>query len=369
MPDKSQSLSVRDLNRALLARQMLLHRVKVPAFEAIEKLIGMQAQLPNSPYVGLWSRLDDFRHAELTQLYEERRVVRLAMMRSTIHLVTDDDCLALRPLLQPAVERSFNPGFWRHLASIERGELEAEGRRLVNAQPATFSELGRRLQARWPDHEADVMARAIRTRVPLVQVPPRGMWAKSSPAAHTTAEQWLGKSLSTETTTTQLMRRYLAAFGPASVMDAQAWSGLTRLRELFESMRPSLAVFRDDENRELFDLHDAPRPGGDVQAPVRFLPEFDNVLLAHRDRSRIISERYRSRVYPANGMIQPTVLVDGFVEGKWKVVSDGKKATLHVDAFRRFSKTEKQNVREEGSALLGFIAENAKARDIRISGP
>jgi hypothetical protein len=369
--DKAQSdevLSVRDLNRALLSRQMLLRRQKMSASMAIEKLVGMQAQLPNSPYVGLWSRLTGFHQSELAALYNERKVVRLAMMRSTIHLVTDTDCLSLRPVVQPAIDRSLRGAHGRHLADIDTAELEKAGREIVNAKPSTFSDLGKQLGDRWPDRHPDIMRNAIRAIVPLVQVTPRGVWGKTGQAAHTTAEHWLGQSLRDDGTAATLVMRYLGAFGPASVIDAQAWSGLTRLGSVFEELRPRLRLFRDEKKRELFDLQKAPRPGGNVDAPVRFLPEFDNVLLAYKDRSRIIADKYRPLVYPTNGMIQPTVLVDGLVEAKWKVAFTSGKSTLYVESFRRLSKQERQAIEDEGERLLEFVAPEAKTRDIRVSG-
>jgi hypothetical protein len=367
-PLKSDVFSARDLNRALLSRQMLMQRGKMPAAKAIEKLVGMQAQLPNSPYVGLWSRLVGFHQSELGDLYEKRRVVRLAMMRSTIHLVTDSDCLALRPVVQPAIDRSLKGAHGRHLADIDTEELTQAGRDIVNSSPATFSDLGKELNIRWPDRHPDIMRNAIRALVPLVQVTPRGIWGKTGPAAHTTVENWLGQSLASDGTVAGLVMRYLAAFGPASVIDAQAWSGLTRLGSVFEDLRPRLLSFRDEKNRELFDLPNAPRPAGDLDVPVRFLPEFDNVLLAYKDRSRIIADKYRPLVYPTNGMIQPTVLVDGFVEAKWKVRVTAPRATLYVESFRRLSKTERQAIKDEGALLLNFLAPETKARDIRVSG-
>jgi hypothetical protein len=212
------------------------------------------------------------------------------------------------------------------------------------------------------------MRNAIRALVPLVQITPRGIWGQSGPAAHTSAEQWLGQSLGANGTAENLVMRYLAAFGPASVIDAQAWSGLTRLGSVMESLRPRLVTFRDENDRELFDLPDAPRPGGDIEAPVRFLPEFDNVLLAYKDRSRIIADKYRARVYPNNGMIQPTVLVDGFVQGQWKIDVTSSTATLNVEQFRRMSRSERNEIKEEGMRLLEFVSPKTKARDVRVSG-
>jgi Uncharacterized protein conserved in bacteria len=368
-PAAQKVLSTRDLNRALLARQMLLKRKKLSAAGAIEHLVGMQSQLPNSPYVGLWSRLVGFRKSELIDLYNKREVVRLAMMRSTIHLVTSRDCLSLRPVVQPVIERSLRGGYAKFLNDSDHPEIEAAGRALVEASPATFSELSRRLGQRWPERHPEAMSHVIRTRIPLVQVTPRGIWGATTNASHTSAESWLGHQLNDRSTVTELVNRYLAAFGPASVIDAQSWSGLTRLAMVFEEMRASLVTFRDENGRELFDLPAAPRPRGNTRVPIRFLPEFDNVLLAYKNRSRIIADKYRARVYPNNGMIQPTVLVDGFVEGKWKISATPTKSTLSIEAFRRFTKDEKSEIQAEGELLLEFVAENTKARDIKLSGP
>lgn len=310
-----------------------------------------------------------FDQSELADLYRARKVVRIAMMRSTIHLVSAADCLALRPILQPVLERGFTGGFSRFLSADDHDEIEAAGRAFVEEQPATFSEIGGRLNEKWPDRHGEAMAHAIRTRVPLVQVTPRGIWGETSRASHTSAEHWLGQPLNNESSVAKLVIRYLTAFGPATIMDAQSWSGLSRLGAVFETLRDGLVVFHDDNGRELFDVPDAPRPRSSSTAPVRFLPEFDNVLLAYKDRRRIIADAYKSRVYPNNGMIQPTILVDGFVEGKWKIVANEKRATLSIEAFRRMTKSEVASIEEEGESLLQFLIGSAKARDIRVSGP
>lgn len=364
-----RKLSTRALNRALLARQMLLRRRKMTPLMAIEHLAGMQSQLPNSPYVGLWSRLAKFEHSALADLYRTRKVVRIAMMRSTIHLVSAADCLALRPVVQPVLDRGFKGGFSRFLSVDDHAEIVATGRTFVEERPATFSELGRRLNEKWPDRHGEAMAHAIRAHVPLVQVTPRGIWGETSQANHTSAEHWLGQKLNDESSVSTLILRYLGAFGPATIMDARSWSGLSRLGPVFEDLRSSLVTFNGDKDHELFDIADAPRPSSSTKAPIRFLPEFDNVLLAYKDRRRIIADAYKSRVYPNNGMIQPTVLVDGFVEGKWKIASNDKMATLSIEIFRRLTKSELASVEEEGESLLQFAGRKAKARDIRVSGP
>src|SRR5215469_11841492 len=235
----SDALSTQALNRALLARQRLLARVPLAAngdraghvIETVEHLAGLQAQAPFPPYYGLWSRLDGFRPGDLAELLVNRAVVRIALMRGTIHLVSARDAAMLRPLTQPVLDRALKALFGTQLPSVDTGAIAAAGRALVEEQPRTFSELGALLAERWPEHPPGTLAIAVRTLVPLVQVPPRAVWGQAGQSLHTSAESWLGRPLVLQPSLTGLVRRYLAAFGPATVADIQAWSGLTRLRE------------------------------------------------------------------------------------------------------------------------------------------
>ncbi|MGH9247153.1 MAG: winged helix DNA-binding domain-containing protein [Acidimicrobiales bacterium] len=358
-------LSRRALNRATLARQMLLRRQQLAVVDAIERLAGLQSQTVHSWYVGLWTRLADLRPEPVAQLLATRQVVRIALMRSTIHLVTARDCLAWRRLVEPVIARSMKGNFGRHLVGLDMDKLVAAGRALVEEQPLTFSELGRRLAERWPDRDAAAMAQAIRARVPLVQVPPRGLWGVSGLAAHTSAEAWLGRPVDPAPSVDEFVMRYLAAFGPASVRDMQTWSGLTRLGEVAERLPPRLATFRDEQGRELFDLPDAPRPDPETPAPVRFLYDFDNLLLSHADRSRFVSEDYGRQVYPDN--VQPSiVLVDGWTNADWKITRERDTATLTVQPFVRLTTEEIAELTDEGARLLDFVARDAGQHDIRF---
>ena len=339
----------------------------MPVPKVLERLVGLQAQAPKDPYFGLWTRLNGFRPDTLARLISNRRVVRIALMRATIHLVTARDCLALRPVLQPVLDRNLYVGspYGRRIAGADIDALVAAGRRLVDEHPRTTSDLGKRLLERWPDRDATALAYAIRNLVPLVQVPPRGLWGKSGQAICTTAEAWLDRPLGTDTSPDKLITRYLTAFGPATVMDIQAWSGLTRLGDVIERLRPRLRTFRDEHGRELLDVPGAPRPDPDTPAPPRFLPEYDNVFLGHADRTRIVGDN--PRAWAPSNVATTTVLIDGFMGGTWKITRHRTTATLIVRPLRRLSKTDTVAVTREGARLLAFAAGDAETHDVRVA--
>jgi hypothetical protein len=362
-------LDQRALNRALLDRQLLLRRHAMGVAQAVEHLVGLQAQAPNPPYVGLWSRLEGFRPEELGELLSDRRAVRATLMRGTIHLVTSADALTLRPVLQPALERGVhaNSAFGRHrLDGVDIERLLDTGRRLVEERPRTVAELREMLAPDWPERDPAALAQAVRGLIPMVHVPPRGVWGRSGPVALTTFEAWLGESVADGGTPDDMVLRYLGAFGPATPADAQVWSGLTGLREVFDRLRPRLRTFRDHEGRELFDRPEAPRPDPDTEAPVRLLAEFDNLTLSHADRSRVIADEHRRRMASRNGMVPGSVLLDGFVRGMWRLVRERRTTRLQVEPFGRWSRRDRAAVTDEGTALLGLVAAGAEAAEVVI---
>jgi hypothetical protein len=359
----TRSLGLRALNRALLERQGLLRRWEIPALDAIERLVGMQAQEPLDPYIGLWSRLRDFRPEQLAQLIMDRRAVRIGVMRATIHLLSAADCLTLRPLMQPVSTRTFSSSsFGKNLAGVEIDELVAAGRTLVEERPLTGRQLRELLHQRWTDRDPASLAIAIRYLLPLVQVPPRGVWGQRGQATHTTAEAWLGRPLEPDPSPTGMVLRYLAAFGPATVADMRAWSGLSGLGPVVERLRPQLRTFRDDRGRELFDLPDGPLPDAATPAPPRFLPQFDNVFLGHADRRRIVSEEDRRR----GDLSGFGVLIDGFMCAGWKIERDRESATLRVRTLRPLPPADRDAVTDEGARLLAFLAPDAAAPRVEV---
>ncbi len=359
-------LGPRELNRALLARQFLLSPPGPRGVtETVEHLVGLQAQAPFPPYYGLWSRIAGFRPADLADLIESRGVVRIALMRGTLHLVSARDCLPLRRLMQPVLDGAFRNFHGKRLPGVDVTAVAAAGREFVESEPMTFRQLGDALARRWPDSPPADLAQAVRAAVPLVQVPPRAIWGRSGQSLHTSAESWLGEpepDTGQDRDLSWLVTRYLAAFGPATVRDMQAWSGLTGLRAAVDAVRSSLVTFRTESGAELFDLPDAPRPTGDTPAPVRLIAEFDNLVLSHADRTRIISEEHRARLATVNGIFPGTVLVDGFVAGKWRLVTAGAAATLTIELWTPAGEPDRTALEAEAARLLDFAAPEAAPR-------
>ncbi len=354
----TEVLTSRELNRATLARQLLLDRSDLAPLDAVGRLVGLQSQVPHNPYTGLWSRLADFRPKALSGLLERREVVRIGVMRGTIHLLTGEDCLLLRPLTQPVFEGQL----WRHrdfspqLRGVDLDHVVAAGR-IALEEPRTGTELRAFLAARFPELDAAALAYACQMRLALVQVPPRGLWRKSAQVRWTTAEAWLGQPLETNPSLDDMVLRYLAAFGPASVADATTWCRLTGLRRVVERLRPQLVTFRDERGRELFDLPDAPRPDPETPAPVRFLPEYDNLLLSHDDRSRFVATSERALLAPVWSTGWGAVLHDGRARAVWRAKPGGL-VVRHVPLAKRSAAA----IAAEGRRLARFLELGVEVR-------
>ena len=360
-------LTQRQLNRALLERQSLLGRSDAPPAAMVEHLVGLQAQAPLPPYYGLWSRLNDFDPHELGRMLTEREVVRLTLMRATVHLVTPRDAALLRPLVQLTIERNHGGAFGRRMGGADPAELAVAARELLAGEPRTAREVARALLERGIGDDEEAIANAVRAYVPAVQVPPRGVWGAGGQARYASFEAFTGLELEAAPSVDDVVLRYLRAFGPATVMDMQNWSGVTRLKAAFDRLRPRLAVFAAEDGRELFDLPEAPRPDPDTPAPVRLLGEYDNVLLGHADRSRIIPRDFPWGAMLAPGRFVSNLLVDGTLRATWWLERDGKrKATLAIRPWPALSRAERGAVGDEARAMVEFAAADAAVRDVRF---
>lgn len=363
-----ETLGPRALGRATLERQFLLHRAELAPREALERLVGLQAQVPRDPYLGLWARLAAFRPESLSELLLERTAVRTVVMRGTIHLVTADDCLLLRPLVQPVLDAELvrHRDFAPLLADVELGPVLERARALLAERPHTGPQLRSALAEWFPGRDGAALAYACRCKLALVQVPPRGLWGRAAQVTTTTAEAWLGRPLVGRPSIDDVVVRYLAAFGPATVADVAAWCRLTGLREVVERLRPRLRTFRDASGRELFDLPEAPRPGPDVPAPTRFLPEYDNVLLSHADRSRFAARDARGRAGP--GRVHGSVLHDGTLAALWREERESGGPMLVVTPVRRLPKRAVASVEAEGRRLTRLLTGGSPG-EVRIEQP
>jgi hypothetical protein len=369
------ALSNRALNRALLARQLLLERDRRTAFDTIEHLVGQQAQIPTTPYVGLWSRLEGFEAAELSSLLERRLAVRASLLRATIHLVTSRDYLNLRPLLEPPLEREVfaNQAYGRdRLVGIDRAAVIEAGRELTKDRPLTVAELRPLLAERFPGREPGALAHLVRVLMPGVHATPRGLWGATGATKITSLEAWLGPDGVAAATPSQpltregLVLRYLRAFGPASPADAMNWSRLQALGPVFERLRPKLRTFTDETGRELFDVEDGPLPDPGTPAPPRFLPEYDNVGLGHADRSRITSREQMAFLAQLRWTVGG-LLVDGFFAGTWRAQRAKNQAIVEIRTFEPLAPADEPAVEAEGLRLLGFLHPDEPNRDVRIT--
>lgn len=364
MAQTPRILDRRTLNRTLLERQGLLRREPGRVADVVEHLVGMQAQEPQNPFVALWNRLESFDPAELDRLMLDRETVRTTLMRTTLHLVTARDAIALRPLFAPVLARTLvsQRTFRIGLEGLDLDEVAAFGAERLAGEPMSATMLRPLLAERWPDRDPAVLMMAVRYLVPLVQAPPRGLWRQARQPLLATLESWVGRSPA-HGDVDALVMRYLAAFGPASSSDVRTWSWLTGLAPVIARLRPRLRTFRDESGRELLDVLDGVIIDGSTPAPPRFLPEYDNVFLSHADRSRIVAGPLSVERY-ARG----TLLVDGFVAAGWRVERGNGDAILEIHPFHAWSAGEHDQVMAEAHALLAFVAPDPTDHEVKVVG-
>lgn len=359
-PDEGTVLDRRTLNRALLARQHLLERVALPVPFLIEHLVGMQAQVPRDPYIGLRARLRDFDPAELEHLLLERLAVRMTLMRTTLHLVTAGDATKLRSVVQEVCDRGFRLSpFRRRLDGVGLDELQRAGRALLAEHPRTISERGLALIERWPDSDRQALAYAVRYQVPVVQVTPRGLWGRSGAPRLAPLDSWLGPDQggdsSPDAALDETVLRYLRAFGPATAADVRTWPWLSGAGDVLGRLRPELRSYRDEAGRESLDVEDGMFADPDQPAPVRFLGEYDNVFLSHADRSRITGDLSWGATFARKG----SFFVDGVLAGAWGLKTSQDSVTLEVEPMKQLSAASQTEVVTEAEALLQFLAPGA----------
>jgi hypothetical protein len=354
---------------------MLLRREKVKPVAAIERLAGIQAQLPRPPFIGLWSRIDGFRREDLVRVIDKREVVRATMMRGTIHLMTGADVVAFRSVLQASLSAGMKAILKDRAKGLDIEKLVAASREHFAKSPSNFAVLRDHLSSKFPGLDERAMGYTVRMHLPLVQTPTTAPWGYASVADFTLVESWLGEPVKDDGAGDQgsaaqaLALRYFAAFGPASAQDFQSWSGLATasVRVIIDAIRPKLRTFTDDRKRELFDLPKAPRPDEDEEAPVRFLPEYDGVLLGYgTDRARMIDDEHRPALATKNLIVPATFLVDGFIAGLWSIERKKRTATLLVKPFAALNAGTRNALKEEGEALLRFVEPDAETFEVDL---
>ncbi len=363
-------LTLRELNRALLGRQLLLARGKLAAPAALERIAGLQAQMPGPPYVGLWSRLADFDRRPLADALVARTVVRAPLFRGTLHEVSTADYARFRAVVAPVLHRAFAGMNADRLKGIDAVALSEEARPFLQGSPRTQDDVRNFLGSRHPELDLRMLGHAVRLHLPMVQVPEpfAGSWNYPAMPRFALADAWIGRPLATATAPDELIRRYLAAFGPATARDFQTWCGLSGMAADFERLRPELRVVTDEEGHELFDLPGALRPDATTPAPPRFLPEFDNVLLAHHDRSRIIAEEHRAKVFLPGLRVEPTFLIDGFVAGTWDNVRLKKAVTMIIKPFDPIPPKARDALLAEAERLTRFLEPDVETWTVSLAG-
>lgn len=362
-----QRLSRRDLNRATLARQLLLAREPMDLVAAAERVGGLQAQEPRPPVLGLWARVAGLAREDVAAALADRRLVRGTLMRGTLHLTGAAQFRVLRPALQPVLTAGLR-ALGARAAEVDVPAVVAAAAELLAREPLPFDAIRAALGERFPDVDDRALGFTVRMLVPLVMVPTEDRWCFPRNAAFAPADGWLDAAVPTEGDPAAVVRPYLAAFGPASAADVQAWSGLGGMRAVLDGLRDELEVFEDEHGRELFDLPDAPRPGADVPAPPRLLPDFDNLVLAHQDRTRVLPEEHRATVTTKNLRVRATFLVDGAVAGTWAMARKGRRATLTLEPFGRApARAVRAALVEEAEALLRFAEPDAASWDVSVA--
>jgi hypothetical protein len=347
-------LSQRELNRASLSRQLLLRRSDLPVEAAVSHLIALQAQAHKPPYIGLWCRLRNVSAMECDLLLTGKALVRSPLMRGTLHVSTADDALRLSPLFEQILDRTLRSSFGRQLKGLNIAAVALAAREALEQGPLTYAELGQHLVHIWPDRSASALAQVARCKLRVVQAPPL-LWNSSERPKVMTQCGWLNREAETTAQLDDIVRRYLAAYGPASIQDMQKWFGLAGFTAVVEGMTDQLCRFHSVGGEVLYDLPNCPRPNVDTIAPVRLLPGFDGAVLGYRDPSRFVDSQHVPKLSSRNGLFHPVFLVDGRIAGLWKMGNSGEaRLSLTLHPFGAISDCDRAALVEEAEDLARF---------------
>ncbi|AEY93045.1 hypothetical protein SHJG_7778 [Streptomyces hygroscopicus subsp. jinggangensis 5008] len=360
-------LSRRALNRATLARQLLLERARTSVADAVERLLALQAQQPSSPFLALWNRLAGFGADDLRTALDKREVVRATYVRATLHLLSARDYLAFRALVEPSLVAAA-AGVTKRLAGpeIDQERLVAVARGVLDAGPLDFAAIRERMRREFPDADDRALGYCVRMNLPLVMVPTADRWAFPASSEVTMAGSWLGAEPAGTGSAEDFVRRYLAAYGPAGPADLREF-GWLKAADVFERLAPELRAFTTEDGRVVYDLPGAPRPDPDTPAPVRLLPEFDSLVLAHKDRSRIVRTEYRPRLITRNLRVPASFLWDGFIAGTWATTRRRTAVTLTLTPFERLPAKAVRELSAEAERVLEFTDPGAAGRDVVVA--
>lgn len=347
-------LTRRELNRALLERQLLLERASLTAARAVERLGGLQAQWTPSPYLSLWTRLEGFERDELTKALAARRVVKALLQRGTLHVVAPRHYWALMAVRGPLASTLWPASYEARISSAEIQRLAEELLRELGERELTLKEAQELLA---PHAREDVpptfLWRRIQSYAPVVHVPPSGIWGYGGHGVYAAAPGRVrGGPPTFEEGLDELVTTYLRAYGPASAQDVGQWAGIPRLGPIREALgRLSLRTFRDEAGRQLYDLPRAPLPDPATPAPPRLVPRFDNLVLSHAERSRILGDVVPSRIVTKNGLVHATILVDGFVAGTWQI--EGGRVVL--EPWGRLDAAARRALKDEAERVEAYV--------------
>ncbi|MGO2050260.1 MAG: winged helix DNA-binding domain-containing protein [Microbacterium sp.] len=366
-PERVQPLGAGELSYLTMHRQHLLAPAPLSPIELTQHLVGLQAQNPWSWYAGFFRRIDGVHPEAVSSHLEDRSLVRMSAMRATIHLMTPEDAATLRSHTQIVHQRTMKSSFGRDLKDVSVDDVTVRAQALLEERPYTLKELGVALGRKWPETRPSSLAMVARFMLPLVQVPPRGQWGQSGPVAYTTLDTWVGQRIEPRHSIEEVILRYLVAFGPATIMDFQIWSGLTKCKPHFENLEEGIVQLQSDRGQTLYDLNaiERPTPQTGEALPVRFLYDYDNLLLAYKDRSRFITPAYSEMQRMLDGTTLQAILVNGKTVGMWAHKKGRQSSLLEARLCEHLSRNDLDAVENEAHELVKWLEPDINS-DVRI---